>query len=84
MPGSALDGLVGRDSQMTLLQQLLSELLSGRGRAVWLEGEPGIGKSALLAASLTGADDLGCHVIWAAADEVGGRFPLRMLLYGLR
>jgi DNA-binding CsgD family transcriptional regulator len=45
-----------------------------------VEGEPGIGKSALVAAGLEGAAGLGCLVLRGAADEFVGRFPLRVLL----
>jgi transcriptional regulator with AAA-type ATPase domain len=41
--------LVGRDREVVRLRALVAELASGRGRSVWIEGEPGIGKSALLA-----------------------------------
>jgi hypothetical protein len=34
----------------------------------------------VLAAGLADAEGLGCQVFWAAADELGGRFPLRVLL----
>jgi DNA-binding CsgD family transcriptional regulator/tetratricopeptide (TPR) repeat protein len=51
---------------------------------VWVEGEPGIGKSALLAAGLAGAGEAGCRVLWSAAGEVGSRFPLGVLLDCLR
>ena len=52
----------------------------GRGRSVLIEGEPGIGKSALVAAGIEGAGELGCVVLRGAADEFVGRFPLRVLL----
>jgi DNA-binding CsgD family transcriptional regulator/transcriptional regulator with XRE-family HTH domain len=72
--------LVGRDDEAALLRQAVAELAAGRGRAVWVEGEPGIGKSALLAAGLARAALRGCRVLWAAADESLARFPLWVLL----
>ena len=45
-----------------------------------IEGEPGIGKSALLAAGIEGAAGLGCRVLRGVVDEFVGRFPLRVLL----
>ncbi|MGH7490587.1 MAG: ATP-binding protein, partial [bacterium] len=40
--------LVGRDSEMALLTGLMKEVARGRGSSVLIEGEPGIGKSALV------------------------------------
>jgi DNA-binding CsgD family transcriptional regulator/transcriptional regulator with XRE-family HTH domain len=78
------DRLVGRAGEVALLRRLVVEVLAGRGRAAWLEGEPGIGKSALLAAGLAGAQAGGCRVLWAAADESLARFPLWVLLESVR
>ena len=72
--------LVGRHGELDRLATLVADLADGRGGSVWVEGEPGIGKSALLAAGLAGARELGCQVFWAAADELGQRFPLRVVL----
>ncbi|MEU8819952.1 AAA family ATPase [Actinoplanes sp. NPDC048796] len=67
------DGLVtslaGREAEAGRLRALLTKTAGGRGAAVLVEGEPGIGKSALLNAALAGAGELGCHVAWAVADE---------------
>jgi DNA-binding SARP family transcriptional activator len=41
--------LVGRDQELTQLTAALDELVSGRGRIVLVSGEPGIGKTRLLA-----------------------------------
>jgi len=41
--------LIGRDEDLVRLGELLAELRDGRGRALLLAGEPGIGKTALLA-----------------------------------
>jgi len=62
------------------LAALVRAVARGRGGAAWVVGEPGIGKSALLAAGLDAAEGLGCRVFRAAADELGQRFPLRLLL----
>jgi DNA-binding CsgD family transcriptional regulator/tetratricopeptide (TPR) repeat protein len=78
------DLLVGRDAEIAQLAGLVQALARGRGGAVWVEGEPGIGKSALLTAGLADAEHLGCRVFWATADELGMRFPLRVLLDCLR
>src|SRR5438034_6483384 len=76
--------LVGRDREVAQLADLVAEVAAGRGRSVWVEGGPGIGKSALLAAGLADATRLGCEVFWEAADEARQRFPLWVLLDCLR
>ena len=40
--------LVGRESEMALLTGLIKQVVRGRGGSVLIEGEPGIGKSALV------------------------------------
>jgi DNA-binding CsgD family transcriptional regulator/tetratricopeptide (TPR) repeat protein len=72
--------LVGRDGERARLEELVRAVAGGRGAAVWVEGEPGIGKSALLASGLADAEVLGCQVFAAAAEELGRRFPLRAVL----
>ena len=47
--------LFGRDSQMALLTGLLKEVALGHGSSVLIEGEPGIGKSALVRAAVAEA-----------------------------
>jgi DNA-binding CsgD family transcriptional regulator/tetratricopeptide (TPR) repeat protein len=75
--------LVGRDSELTMLARLMTEVAAGRGSSVLIEGEPGIGKSALVRAALDGAADVGCQVFWGASDELGQALPLLPLLDGL-
>ncbi|MFD1152623.1 ATP-binding protein, partial [Saccharothrix hoggarensis] len=72
--------LVGRERELDVLRRAVADVVAGRGRCVWVEGEAGIGKSALLAAGLAGAADAGCRVAWTAADEWGPRTPLRVVL----
>ena len=76
--------LVGRDSEMALLTGLIREVGRGRGGAVLIEGEPGIGKSALVRAAVAGAQEAGCQVFWGAGDELGQALPLLPFLDGLR
>ncbi|MGR8947904.1 MAG: AAA family ATPase [Gammaproteobacteria bacterium] len=45
---SGLQPLVGRDSEITLLKNRWSNIVSGSGHAVHVAGEPGIGKSRLI------------------------------------
>jgi tetratricopeptide (TPR) repeat protein len=76
--------LIGRDSEIAMLVRLMREAAAGRGSSVLIEGEPGIGKSALVRAALGKAADVGCQVFWGAGDELGQALPLLPLLDGLR
>jgi DNA-binding CsgD family transcriptional regulator len=80
-----LDGLlIGRDDEVALLAGCVREVAAGQGRAVLIEGEPGIGKSALVRAACAEATQLGCQVFWGAGDELGQTLPLSPFLDGLR
>jgi DNA-binding CsgD family transcriptional regulator len=76
--------LVGRDGEMALLTGLIKELARGRGGAVLIEGEPGIGKSALVRAAAAGAPGVGCQVFWGTGDELSQALPLLPFLDALR
>jgi predicted ATPase len=75
---------VGRDAELDLLKVLVRDVAGGRGGAVWVEGEPGIGKSSLLAAGLSDVARFGCATAWAVGDELSQRLPLRAILECLR
>ena len=84
MPTATLAGaLIGRDSELAMLTWLMKEVAAGQGGSVLIEGEPGVGKSALVRAALAEAD-VGCDVFWGAGDELGQALPLLPLLDGLR
>ncbi|MFD9099298.1 helix-turn-helix transcriptional regulator [Streptomyces collinus] len=72
--------LVGRSRDVSLLSSLVTHVSEGAGAAVWVEGEPGIGKSSLVATALADAEQRGCFVHWASADEFSVRAPLRVML----
>jgi DNA-binding CsgD family transcriptional regulator len=76
-------GLVGRDDELRVIDALMADLVAGRGRSVWVRGEPGIGKTALLAAALTKATSAGSRVFAARADAGSAAFPLQVLLDAL-
>jgi len=85
VPAATLtERLVGRDSDISLLVGSMTEVAAGRGGAVLIEGEAGIGKSALVGTACAEAADLGCQVFWGAGDELGQALPLLPLLEGLR
>jgi DNA-binding CsgD family transcriptional regulator len=69
----------GRDDELTVLRNLLTGLASGVGGAVLVEGEQGIGKSALLRQALGDAGGAGFRLAWATSDELGQRIPLLMI-----
>ena len=48
----------------------------GRGGSVLIEGEPGIGKSALVRSVVAEARGAGCQVVWGSCDELGQALPL--------
>ena len=73
--------MIGRDGERTVLAAAAADLAAGRGRSVLIEGEPGIGKSALAAAVL--GDDPRIEALRAGCDELGRRFPLSVLVTAL-
>ncbi|HET9897497.1 MAG TPA: AAA family ATPase [Streptosporangiaceae bacterium] len=84
MPTVTLAGaLVGRDRELALLARLVTEVANGRGGSVLIEGEPGIGKSALVRAAVAQAAEAGCQVFWGSGDELGQALPLLPMLEGL-
>ena len=83
-PVTPAGALVGRESEMALLTGLIREVSRGRGGSLLIEGEPGIGKSALVQAAVAQAPEAGCQVFWGAGDELGQALPLLPFLDGLR
>ena len=83
-PVTPAGALVGRDSELALLARLIRAVARGRGGAVLIEGEPGIGKSALVRTAVAGAPGAGCEVFWGAGDELAQELPLLPFLDGLR
>lgn len=58
----------------------MARLAESHGGLLWIEGEPGIGKSALLSAAKAEAERLNCRVFRGLAEELAQRSPLRVLL----
>ncbi|MER6892561.1 AAA family ATPase, partial [Amycolatopsis sp. NPDC000740] len=71
---------VGRTSELSFIRTALGHLTAGRGGVVWIDGEPGIGKSALLAAALQDVPTSEDGVAWGSCDEISQRVPLGVLL----
>src|ERR1700757_2359945 len=75
--------LAGRGDELALLDGYLRDLARGGGNAVLIEGEPGIGKSALVRTALARSPSGSCHVFWGAGDELGQELPLLPFLDAL-
>src|SRR5258707_14569586 len=78
--------LVGRESELSRLTDLLRDLARGTGSAVLIAGEPGIGKSTLVNALISRAtapqafgslgSDAMPQVFRGTGDELGQELPL--------
>jgi DNA-binding CsgD family transcriptional regulator len=68
-------GLYGRNGELDLLDGLLGRLATGRGGAVVVRGEAGVGKSALLAVAGERADAQGVLVLSATGVECETQLP---------
>lgn len=75
-------GVVGRDSEIAVLRGALADVARGRGRALLVEGEPGIGKSALLESALDEVPS-GVALIRGACAEWGRRHALTAVISAL-
>jgi len=71
---------VGRAVEVEVIRRKAARVVSGHGEVLLFEGEPGIGKSALLKALCEAASERGCAVFRGAGDELGQAFPLLPLL----
>ncbi|MEV6179433.1 AAA family ATPase [Streptomyces sp. NPDC052015] len=71
--------LVGREAELAVLSDSVARLRAGTGGVVLIEGEPGIGKSSLVAAAAAVGQESGCTVLRGTADQVAHPLPLRLL-----
>ena len=71
---------VGRRQELAALRAGAEALRQGGGAVVWVEGEPGIGKSSLVAQALADAADPGWDISWGTADQLTERLPLRLMV----
>ena len=70
---------VDRSLELLALRAGVEALRRGGGAAVWVEGEPGIGKSSLVVEALAGASELGWDIGWGIADQLAERLPLSVM-----
>ncbi|WP_443667666.1 BTAD domain-containing putative transcriptional regulator [Jidongwangia harbinensis] len=75
--------LYGRAAELERLRALVASATGGQGSTVWIEGEPGIGKTALLTAAFREVTGLGCQLAWAVADEFDRHVPLQVVMRAL-
>jgi DNA-binding CsgD family transcriptional regulator len=71
---------VGRTQELAVLHAGADALRRGEGAVVWVEGEPGIGKSCLVAEALAEAGDPAWDIGWGIADQLAEQLPLRPML----
>jgi DNA-binding SARP family transcriptional activator/tetratricopeptide (TPR) repeat protein len=83
-PPPAGEPFVGRQTELRRLRTLADVVCEGRGGAIWVEGDFGIGKSALLAKAFADLPERGCQLGWAVADEQSADTPLGVLRECLR
>jgi predicted ATPase len=57
---------VGRGQELAILHAGVEALGRGEGAVVWVEGEPGIGKSSLVAEALTTRSDPEWDIGWGS------------------
>ncbi|MET8759952.1 AAA family ATPase [Lentzea sp. NPDC004782] len=75
---------VGREEELAVLERAVERIRTGTGTAVWIEGEAGIGKSALATRGLKAAHSAGFEVLTGAADPMAQRSPLHVMVDLLR
>jgi DNA-binding CsgD family transcriptional regulator/tetratricopeptide (TPR) repeat protein len=71
---------VGRGEELAILCAGVEALGRGEGAVVWVEGEPGIGKSSLVAEALAAGSTPGWDIGWGVAGKLTERLPLRVML----
>jgi len=71
-----VDLLIERAAELARLGDVVDAAARGRGGAVLVEGEAGIGKTELLGHARERATDVGAQVLYATADEIEAGVPL--------
>ena len=79
MPAAESHFFAGRADELTVLRDLLTGLAAGVGGAVLVEGEQGIGKSALLRRVLADTGGAKFRLAWGSSDELRQQIPLLLI-----
>ncbi len=82
-PVSPAGVLAGRANELALLDGYLRDLTRGGGNVMFIEGEPGIGKTTLVRTALANLASGACQVFWGTGDELGQEIPLSPFLDAL-
>ena len=77
------DALVGRAGELESLEQAVRELDRGSAIAIEVVGEPGIGKTRLLAELRARAELCGHLVLWGSASELERELPFSAFVHAL-
>ncbi|HEY0637322.1 MAG TPA: AAA family ATPase, partial [Pseudonocardiaceae bacterium] len=75
--------VVGREAESGVLRRAIGDARGGRGGAVFLVGEPGVGKSRLAATATGLAFDAGLHTLRGRGSVIGPMVPYRPLTEAL-
>jgi DNA-binding SARP family transcriptional activator len=83
LPASAATGLVGRDDELAYLDAIAARARGGSVEVAVVDGEAGIGKTALLRAWADGRAAAGDTVLMASCGQLDRAMPLGALLAAL-
>lgn len=75
--------LMGRDTELARIRQMMKETVAGRGHTIFVSGPPGVGKSALLEAVRREATALDWYTGHGVAAAVEGAWPYAPVLDAL-
>ena len=75
--------VVGRERELEVVEQLLDGACAGEARILCVAGEPGIGKTRLLAEVAARAGQRGCLVLEGGTAEFEGELPFGVLVDAL-
>src|SRR5579872_5431597 len=75
--------LVGRDEELRAIERALADAHAGRGSALFVVGEPGIGKSRLAAAAADVAFAADMRLLRGRGSSIGPMVPFRPLTEAL-
>lgn len=75
--------IVGREHEQQFAEQLLEEAIAGQPRVAFVTGEPGIGKTSLLAELTARAEERGCLALRGSAAEFEQELPFGLVVDAL-